>query len=406
MKIELPGQVTRIIRQLNQAGFEAFAVGGCVRDSLLGKQPEDWDITTDAKPEQVKEIFRKTVDTGIQHGTVTVLMDGCGYEVTTYRIDGVYEDNRHPKEVTFTRHLEEDLKRRDFTINAMAYNDETGLVDCFSGRKDLKEKIIRCVGNPQERFEEDALRILRAMRFSSQLEFDIDTATYEAAAVLSNNLKSVSIERITVELIKLLMGNRPQLLSNMHSMGITDIFYPQLDEVSGFLIKCLKSARRTKYERLTALFIDKTEDVASEVLKNLKLDNETIKTVSILVRHKDDAVYENKPALRKMLFLYGETIVRQVLSVMNTIAEATDDIEKREKINAAKSMLDEIISDQDCVSYRSLALNGKDLLLLGVNPGKEVGIKLSMLMEKVLENPEANKKEYLISILNRYDNLK
>ena len=173
----IPEKVEIIIRELMAQGFEAYAVGGCVRDSILGRVPGDWDITTSARPEQVKRIFSRTVDTGIEHGTVTVLMDKDAFEVTTYRVDGEYEDHRHPKEVTFTASLEEDLKRRDFTINAMAYNPETGIVDIFEGIEDLKRKKIRCVGNPRERFDEDALRILRAIRFSAQLGFEIDEAT-------------------------------------------------------------------------------------------------------------------------------------------------------------------------------------------------------------------------------------
>ena len=180
MRIEVPEKAEKIIDALQEHGYDAYVVGGCVRDSLLHRSPADWDITTSATPEEVKKIFPRTVDTGIQHGTVTVLMDKEGFEVTTYRIDGEYEDGRHPKEVIFTPSLKEDLRRRDFTINAMAYNHRTGLVDIFGGVEDLKNKVVRCVGEPQERFTEDALRILRAVRFSAQLGFDIDERTQEA----------------------------------------------------------------------------------------------------------------------------------------------------------------------------------------------------------------------------------
>ena len=180
MQIILPKNVNKIIHVLEEHGFQAYAVGGCIRDSLLGRTPHDWDITTSALPEQVKDLFKKTVDTGIQHGTVTILLDGEGYEVTTYRLDGEYEDSRHPKEVTFTSLLSEDLKRRDFTVNAMAYNEKDGLVDLFGGQKDMEEKVIRCVGDPLERFTEDALRILRAVRFAAQLGFSIEERTRES----------------------------------------------------------------------------------------------------------------------------------------------------------------------------------------------------------------------------------
>ena len=198
MVFEIPQKVEIIINTLEKAGYEAYAVGGCVRDALLGRTPNDWDITTSAKPEQVKALFRRTVDTGIAHGTVTVLLDKDGFEVTTYRVDGEYEDGRHPKEVTFTASLEEDLKRRDFTINAMAYNPGKGLVDLFDGQSDLENKVIRCVGDPLERFTEDALRIMRAVRFSAQLGLSLVEETRKALSVLAPNQKNVSAERIQV----------------------------------------------------------------------------------------------------------------------------------------------------------------------------------------------------------------
>ena len=204
LTVQVPKHAQEILEQLNNHGFEAYVVGGCVRDSLLHRVPGDWDITTSARPEQVKAIFGHTIDTGLQHGTVTIMRDKVGYEVTTYRIDGEYEDGRHPKEVEFTSNLLEDLKRRDFTINAMAYNPKEGLVDAFEGIRDLKEKRIRCVGNALERFTEDALRILRAIRFSAQLGFSIEESTWEAIKVIAPNLIHVSKERIQVELTKLL----------------------------------------------------------------------------------------------------------------------------------------------------------------------------------------------------------
>ena len=192
MKLAIPSSAEKILRILEENGYEAYVVGGCVRDSILGRRPDDWDITTSASPEQVKGLFRKTVDTGLQHGTVTVLMDKEGFEVTTYRVDGDYEDGRHPKEVMFTSSLEEDLKRRDFTINAMAYHPDRGLVDLFHGLEDMENQVIRCVGNPMERFQEDALRILRAVRFSAQLGFTIEENTREGIRSLAPNLKNVS----------------------------------------------------------------------------------------------------------------------------------------------------------------------------------------------------------------------
>ena len=226
MILEIPKNAETILHILEKAGYEAYVVGGCVRDSILGRSPDDWDITTSAKPEQVKALFHRTVDTGLQHGTVTVLMEKEGYEVTTYRVDGEYEDGRHPKEVTFTASLKEDLKRRDFTINAMAYNPSSGLVDLFGGLEDIERKIIRCVGDPLERFTEDALRIMRAVRFSAQLGFTIEDETRKALGVLAPNLKHVSAERIQVELVKLLVSPHPDYLRVAYETGITAEFLP------------------------------------------------------------------------------------------------------------------------------------------------------------------------------------
>ena len=217
--MRVPADAEQIIEKLNEHGFEAYVVGGCVRDSLLGKEPEDWDITTSAKPEEVKAIFSRTIDTGIQHGTVTVMLNRQGYEVTTYRVDGEYEDGRHPKSVDFTTSLLEDLKRRDFTINAMAYNGREGLVDAFGGMEDLENRVIRCVGSAVNRFTEDALRILRAVRFSAQLDFRIEDETYEAISLIAPNLEKVSKERIATVLTKLLLSGHPEKMKRVSDTG-------------------------------------------------------------------------------------------------------------------------------------------------------------------------------------------
>jgi tRNA nucleotidyltransferase/poly(A) polymerase len=229
MKIQLPEKVNRIITTLQKHGFEAYAVGGCVRDSFLGRVPGDWDITTSAAPEETKSLFARTFDTGIEHGTITVLLNGEGFEVTTYRIDGKYEDNRHPSKVQFTRSLSEDLLRRDFTINAMAYNEQDGLVDLFHGMEDLKKGVIRCVGNAEARFSEDALRILRAIRFSAQLGFEIEKETRQAIRKLAPNLSYISAERIQTELVKLLISDHPEKIQDAYELGITKVILPEFD---------------------------------------------------------------------------------------------------------------------------------------------------------------------------------
>lgn len=229
MRMELPENVSYIIGQLEEKGYEAYAVGGCVRDVMLGRQPEDWDITTSAKPMEIKEIFPKTIDTGIQHGTVTVMRNRVGYEVTTYRIDGEYEDGRHPREVCFTTNLKRDLERRDFTINAMAYNASVGLVDEFGGVRDLQNKVIRCVGDAGLRFDEDALRMLRAVRFSGQLGFEIEEKTRKAMEERAGHLEKISAERIRVELVKLLLSPGAQKLRVAYETGMTRVFLPEFD---------------------------------------------------------------------------------------------------------------------------------------------------------------------------------
>ena len=284
MQIILPKNVNKIIHVLEEHGFQAYAVGGCIRDSLLGRTPHDWDITTSALPEQVKALFKKTVDTGIQHGTVTILLDGEGYEVTTYRLDGEYEDSRHPKEVTFTSLLSEDLKRRDFTVNAMAYNEKDGLVDLFGGQKDMEEKVIRCVGDPLERFTEDALRILRAVRFAAQLGFSIEERTREAIGILAGNLEHISAERIQAELVKLAVSPHPEEFYTACETGITRVILPEFDEametpqnnphhcytVGRHMIESMRQIEPDKVLRLTMLFHDigKLEELPSRLVLN------------------------------------------------------------------------------------------------------------------------------------------
>ena len=243
MKLTIPSDAEEILRVLNENGHEAYVVGGCVRDSILGRCPNDWDITTSASPYQVKELFPRTIDTGLQHGTVTVMMDKEGYEVTTYRVDGEYEDGRHPKQVTFTSSLEEDLKRRDFTINAMAYHPKEGIVDLFHGMDDMQNKVIRCVGDPLERFHEDALRIMRAVRFSAQLGFEIEEETKAGISRLTQNLRNVSAERIQAELVKLLVSPHPDYLRVAYETGITKEFLPEFD-------RCMETEQNTPYTAL------------------------------------------------------------------------------------------------------------------------------------------------------------
>lgn len=434
MKIELPKKVIMIINNLQLHGYEAYAVGGCVRDSILCRKPEDWDITTSAKPEEVKQLFKRTVDTGIEHGTVTVLIGKDGYEVTTYRIDGQYDDSRHPTDVTFTTHLEEDLKRRDFTINAMAYNNEARLVDVFGGMKDLNHHLIRCVGDPMERFSEDALRILRAVRFSSQLAFPIEPETAKAIRELAPTLQNISAERIQVELVKLLTSDHPELIRDAYELGITKIILPEWDamegveqntahhkyDVAGHTTHALKSVKKDKILRLCILFHDMgkpsvkttddkgvdhfkghalvSEEIARKVLRRLKFDNETVKKVTRLVCYHDYRIEATPRNVRRAINRIGKDLFPYYLAIKMADTKAQSPYKRREKIEnivAMREIYQETLVQQHCVTLRELSISGRELMGLGMKPGPEMGNMLNKLLEQVIDDPEMNEKEKL-----------
>lgn len=438
MNFQIPSKVETIINILETAGFEAYAVGGCVRDTLLGRTPNDWDITTSARPEQVKELFHRTVDTGLAHGTVTVLMDKEGFEVTTYRVDGEYEDGRHPKEVTFTASLEEDLKRRDFTINAMAYNHRKGLVDLFDGQKDLEGKVIRCVGDPLERFTEDALRIMRAVRFSAQLGFSLETDTRKALSVLAPNLKHVSAERIQVELVKLLVSPHPDYLRIAYEAGITKEFLPEFDlcmetpqntphhcyTVGEHILHSLLYVKEDRVLRITMLLHDiakpvvrKTDEngrdhfknhgpegekMAKSILRRLKFDNDTISKVTRLIRWHDLRPSSDPVEVRKAMNIIGEDLFPMWMEVQKADSQAQSDYlaeEKRARQEGVRRTWEKIVREGQCVSLKGLAVTGSDLIAAGMKPGKEMGAVLHMLLEKVLEEPELNEKDKLLKLI-------
>lgn len=443
MKIQLPEKVNTIIQTLQEHGYEAYAVGGCVRDSLLGREPGDWDITTSASPDETKKLFARTVDTGIEHGTVTVLLGKEGFEVTTYRIDGKYEDSRHPTEVIFTRNLREDLLRRDFTINAMAYNDTEGIVDIFGGMDDLKRKIIRCVGNARERFGEDALRIMRGVRFAAQLGFSLEKETKEAMTELAPTLEKISAERIQTELVKLLVSDSPELIREAYHLGITAVILPEFDEM-------MRTGQETKYHRydvgehtvqavcnvppdkvlrLTMLLHDvakpemKTVDAdgtahfkghdirgeqkAKEILRRLKFDNDTIHKVTKLVRWHDYRMPAEKKNVRKAMSKISAELFPMYLLVKRADILAHSMYrreEELENLSGLQKCYEEIVADHECVSLKQLAVNGTDLIGIGMKPGKQIGEVLNELLRIVLEYPEFNNKEHLLRFVqNRFD---
>lgn len=455
MYIEIPDHVQYIMKRLRDCGYEAYIVGGCVRDVLLGRIPEDWDITTSAKPVEVKQIFHKTIDTGITHGTLTVLLEKKGYEVTTYRIDGEYEDSRHPKNVEFTSNLLEDLKRRDFTINAMAYHPEKGVIDRFGGRDDLEHGIIRCVGDPMQRFEEDALRMLRAIRFSGQLNFVIDPFTKEAITKKASTIQKISAERIHVELNKLLLSKHPEKLLLAYEMGITKYIFPELDrmletqqrnphhlynvgEHSVRAVKAMnqiceeKGLKKQKIHSIlcwTMLLHDmgkpnrKTTDMegkdhfyghpfvskkmALEVFQRLRFDNESIEIATRLIEAHDYTFGLTQKHMRKAMNRIGDDIISWLFLVQRADILAQSGFLRQEKLEALETAEEIVLSIReqgDCIDRKMLAITGKDLLEVGFKTGKELGTVLERLLEIVLEEPEMNEKSTLIAIALEWKN--
>ncbi len=437
MQIQLPEKVHKIIDMLEEAGFEAYAVGGCVRDSILGREPDDWDITTSAKPEEMKRLFPRTVDTGIKHGTVTVLLGGEGFEVTTYRIDGTYEDGRHPSEVTFTSNLKEDLLRRDFTINAMAYNERDGLVDLYGGLADIDKQVIRCVGDAVERFEEDALRMLRAVRFSAQLGYRIDEVTGEAVKALAPNLQKISAERIRVELVKLVTSPHPDYLRTAYELGITAQVLPEFDlcmetpqrhrhhcyDVGEHILHSMLGVEPDKVLRLGMLFHDigkpqtltvdpdgtthnkrhplEGEKITRKVMRRLKFDNDTTDKVTKLVLYHDYDIAPTEAGVRRAVNRIGEDIFPMIFTVRRADIAAQSDYmreEKLAKVAYIEKLYREVLARRDAVTLKDLAISGNDLIAGGMPPGRQIGETLSALLERVLDDPSLNTREILLKL--------
>lgn len=442
MRIRLSRKVENIIEKIQAAGYEAYAVGGCVRDSILGREPDDWDITTSAKPEEVKKLFDRTIDTGIQHGTVTVMIDREGFEVTTYRIDGKYEDSRHPKDVTFTANLKEDLRRRDFTINAMAYNEKDGLIDLYGGLRDMERRLIRCVGDAKERFTEDALRMMRAVRFSAQLGYTIEENTKAAITELAPAIQKISAERIQVELVKLMISDHPDFIRIAYETGITAQIFPEFDicmrtgqnnphhcySVGEHILHTLSYVKADKVLRLGMLFHDigkpatltvdeqgvthnhghaaVGEKMAFQIMKRLKFDNDTTDKVSKIVRYHDRKIENDAKSVRKAISYIGEDIFPLLFSVKYADIMAQSDHLRREKLReleTLKVIYEDIIAKEECLSLKDLAVTGNDLIAAGIKPGREIGRILHNLLDVVLEEPECNRKEYLLSLLPSQD---
>ena len=430
VKIEMPKGAEFIIRSLENAGFEAYIVGGCVRDGILGREPEDWDVTTNAKPMEVKSVFPVTVDTGIEHGTVTVLVPPDevergirSFEVTTYRIDGEYTDHRHPNEVSFTGSLREDLARRDFTINAMAYHMERGIIDPFSGQEDLEKKIVRAVGRAEDRFQEDALRMMRGIRFSAQLDFALDKEAFSGICKLKESLSKVSKERIAVELWKLLASAHPEKVERLFATGLAPYITEDFPKIAlRGIPELLPFAPKEKILRF-GLFLRGVPEDARKILRDLKLDRDTIEGAShlagLFAEEEADTPYD----LRKRIARYGKKMVRDFYEARKELLKRAKDSET--ELDAAKrdvtkgcatedspekdlavveerlSWLRKIEEEGDCVCLSDLTLSGKDLIALGIAPGKKLGELLQYAFDHVLQNPKENQREKLLLYLEK-----
>ena len=440
MEIHIPTGARKIIARLEQHGYEAYIVGGCVRDSLMGKSPSDWDICTSARAEEMMALFedKRVIPTGIQHGTLTILAEDGAYEVTTFRIDGEYLDHRHPKSVAFTRELAEDLSRRDFTINAMAWHPERGLIDLFGGVEDLRDRLVRAVGDPVQRFNDDGLRMLRMVRFATVLDFDYDPATYDAVRKQGHLLQYISKERIQVELNKILLAAHPARgLEDLYTLGMYPYIIPMMCHTVGFaqrgghhfldvfehsllavgVITPELVLRLTMllhdigkpfvWDSSESLSYDRFDDhaavsakLAGKILRDLKYDNATRKDVVELIAHHNDILLPDPVNVRRALARLGEVQTRRLVQVKVADLIAHDLAGEREKILALfaeiSDVIDEVVARGDCTSVKALAIGGQDMMALGLS-GRAIGQMLNAALELVLEKPKMNTRETLLN---------
>ena len=446
----MPKGCKELINILHSNGYEAFLCGGAVRDSILGRPIHDYDITTSATPDEMMEVFKdkRIIETGLQHGTITILIDGEGYECTTYRIDGNYSDSRRPDSVTFTRSLKEDLKRRDFTINAMAYNDEVGLVDPFNGMEDIKYHKIRCVGRAEDRFSEDALRILRAIRFASQLGFVLEPDTDWNISKMYKNLENISIERINSEFCKIAASSDFCVQMVLYH-EVFSLFIPEIKDMFGFqqnnpyhiydvwnhtvhavqAYECDCEPDLNPRDLITSLAVffhdigkphcyqdgedgvrhfkghgRVSADMTNKIMKRLRFDNDTREKVVELVYYHDATFEVGKKYVKRWLNKIGEEQFRRLLNVRRADIKAQADINQEtrlQKIDNIGYILEEVLQDDECFSLKDLAVNGKDVITIGYKPGKEIGEVLNNLLDSVISGEYINEKEKLLEIAER-----
>ena len=377
MKLNIPQYAKDVMDTLNKNGYEAYVVGGAVRDALLGQCPDDWDVTTNAVAEDIKKCFSRHFDTGIKHGTVTVIMDSQSVEVTTYRIDGEYKDNRRPESVNFTCDIKEDLKRRDFTINAMAYNDIDGLVDLYGGMEDLKNKIVRCVGDADTRFNEDALRIMRAIRFAARLGFVIDQETFDSIKRNCHLLKYISAERIQAELVKMLETSDD--LHFLFESGVAKIILPEVNfDYIALDVPCDRELK------LAALLYN--VDDARDFFNRLKFDNRTKYNVLKILECCRKDIGTTDYEIKKLLNKYSAELFKKALVLMECYGK---------KVTYLNDIFNRVKTEPYCI--KDLAVTGNDIINLGIR-GKDIGRVMDSLLDAVMKNPKLNSKDKLTGI--------
>lgn len=444
IKIEMPEYIAESLKALETSGYEAYIVGGCVRDALLCRVPQDWDIATNATPDEVKACFSycRVLETGVKHGTITAIFNGGQADITTFRVDGDYNDNRHPDNVSFTNELEADLSRRDFTVNALAYNPKRGLVDCFGGTEDLKNRRIVCVGEAKARFSEDALRILRAVRFASTLGFRIDDTTVEAMNGLVFLLGNISSERIASELYKILTGvgvaevlwDYPHVFTQIIPELAVEIGFDQHTkyhhlDVWNHTIEAVKAAPPDLILRLVMLLHDCgkpncftlddngvghfynhaniSAGLADEVLSRLRFDSHTRNEAVYLIKHHCDLLKPEGKYLKRILNKMGEETLRRLIKIKRADCAAQAPayrLERIERLDAIDILVDEIIEQNQVFSLKDLAVDGNDLISVGFTKGKIIGDTLGALLELVMDGEAENTREALISHAEKFLN--
>ena len=425
----------RVLKTLENAGFDAYIVGGAVRDSIMGLSPSDYDIATNAKPHQVKALFARTIDTGLKHGTVTVIENKIGFEVTTFRTEGVYKDMRHPESVFYTNDIRIDLKRRDFTVNAMAYSLKHGFLDCFGGTDDIKNRVIRCVGNSELRFKEDALRMLRAVRFAACLDFDLDKEAEAAIKKCAVLIKNVSGERILSELNKILLSDNPEKLRLLYETGLMRYIIPELSgcfsteqnnkyhiyNVGDHIIATLKNTPKDLILRWAALMHDigkpncrsldsngiyhfyghhrESMKIANDILHRLRMDKDSIHDILVLTENHDVHFDSSPMAVKRMLARTGEILFFKLLKLQEADNLAKNPLyinDRMAKIAMTRSRAEQIIAEGQPYTVAQLQINGRDLIKLGYKAGREIGDTLKYLLDEVLIDPSLNTRDYLI----------